>query len=648
MGTFDYAGAAKGGALTVRGHPAHAGTRTDVAAARVAAREARRGSVVVFLGVFAVVETLLLELWAMQTNYGLRVIADTPTYFSVLRELALRPFQSPHSPFVVSGNVNLAHATPDMQLLAFIWKLLAAKGAVHSILIDYRAAYVLLAIKGAVVTLLVFHALFVWVRREAGSRAAWIAIAVLPLIWGPALIVSPGDLSFHGFMVASDHSESLAIALGLYALVVVDARLGAGRLLGAGTILAAVMVTHPFTGVRLAAILTAYACYKAVRGDESWQLVSPTIVLGFLMASLWPAYHLSDAMQVGALKGWQLVLLLVAMPFVAIGAKRVVHRRRSSMRLRVPALDGPHAMLAFAVLGLAVIGFVVAREVWLYGHPDTFFTTNRRAIYWNGISIVYWPLLLAPAAIGFSGLARLARGARPLAGLWAGGCLAVGVCGALGLPIPLSHRFLLFAQIPMTLGVAVVLTERKWRLSHRLGATALAGSTLLSLGMLVFMPQNVTYFQNDLQAGWSLTRFLPDGAGVTIASDPVSEYFVLPTGNHIVTLTTWHIGSKSELVPARRGYLLMHSLYMDLNWRPAAERLWRLGARYIVANRGVSMRAPTLDNFSSFNAPYIVSNWNEQAVVDHYIKRLGVFSTLIGRDREYYVFKLDRKKLFGA
>jgi hypothetical protein len=166
--------------------------------------------------------------------------------------------------------------------------------------------------------------------------------------------------------------------------------------------------------------------------------------------------------------------------------------------------------------------------------------------------------------------------------------------------------------------------------------------------MLVFMPQNVTYFQNDLQAGWSLTRFLPDGAGVTIASDPVSEYFVLPTGNHIVTLTTWHIGSKSELVPARRGYLLMHSLYMDLNWRPAAERLWRLGARYIVANRGVSMRAPTLDNFSSFNAPYIVSNWNEQAVVDHYIKRLGVFSTLIGRDREYYVFKLDRKKLFGA
>jgi len=56
-------------------------------------------------GVVAVI--VLLELWAEQTRYGLRVIADTPTYRQLQSSMALHPFQPPASSFA-SGHVNLA------------------------------------------------------------------------------------------------------------------------------------------------------------------------------------------------------------------------------------------------------------------------------------------------------------------------------------------------------------------------------------------------------------------------------------------------------------------------------------------------------------------------------------------------------------
>src|SRR5262249_44850074 len=145
-----------------------------------------------------------------------------------------------------------AHATPDLQILAFAWKWLASAGDVHPNLIDLIPASHLLAFKGVLVTELFFAALFVWARHQLGSRRiAWLTVAALPAVWGPALIVCPGDFSVHGFMSTADHSEALAVALLLFALVVLDGRPSVRRLLGASALVGAVLVTHPFTGVRL-------------------------------------------------------------------------------------------------------------------------------------------------------------------------------------------------------------------------------------------------------------------------------------------------------------------------------------------------------------------------------------------------------------
>lgn len=600
------------------------------------------------VGMSVVSAILLLELWAFRARYGMRVIADTPTYMSLLRELALRPFHSPPSPYL-SHAVNLAHATPDVQLLALIWKGLANAGLVHSNLVDANAAYPLLAVKGVVVTFLLFHALFLWARHQSGSsRVAWLTVAALPFVWGPALIVCPGDFSFHGFMTTADHSEPLAIALLLYALIVLDARLKLGRLAAAATIVGAVTVTHPFTGVRLMALASVLACYHVVRREpeRTWRLTPPALALGYLLAAAWPEYHLSEAMQVGPLKGVQIMVALAGLPYLAAAASAVARRFRRPLRIQLPALDTPKVALALAFVGVAVVIVVAMRELWLFRHPDPWLRTNRLAIYWNGPNIRYWPLLLAPALVGLVGLLRLVREEMPLPVLWMGGCLGIGLLGAAGFSIPLWHRFLLFAQIPLALGIAIVIARMEWRTAGSVAICTMACSAGFAFGALLLMPKNVTYFRNKLQAGWSLGELLPKASPALIASDPASSYFVIPIGDRTLTLTTWHVGGPSELPPIRRGYLLMHRLYVGDRWHAAARQMWKLGVRYVVVNRGFRMQAPTVDAFSSFKTPYLVRSWDQLAEVDAYMRRLSLIAQPVGRRVEYYVYRLDRRRLF--
>ena len=603
------------------------------------------------LGSAVIVWTLLLELWAERTRYGLRVIADTPTYIELLRSMALRPFQSPPSVFG-SGQVNIPHAAPDVQLLAFVWRWLAEHGQVGPDLIGVTQAYQLLALKGAIVTLLVFHALYLWARRMSGSsRTAWLAVAVLPFVWGPALVISPGDLSLHGFMSTADHGEQLAIALLLYALLALDAELSALRFCLATPAVAAVMVTHPFTGVRLAALAATLAVVDVVRGGRRWRLTPPALASGFLLASLWPAYNLSQAMLVGGFDGRELVGTLALLPVIAYFILRLrprlaQGRLRSAPRCLVRKLDSGRAALGLAMLGLLLTVALAGREFWLLAHPDPFLSSNRSALYWNGASLPFWPLLIAPALAGLVGMARLARRGQPLPLLWALGCLAIGAAGASGLPVPLWHRFSLFAQVPFAIGVAALLAERRWLIARRFALGGLVCSAAFAFCTLVFLPTNVTYFRDQLQAGWDFNRFLPQASPALVASDPASSYFILPLGGRTLTLTTWHLTSATELPPARRGYVLMHRLYVGQQMQATAREMWRRGVRYIVANRGVMMQLPTLDRFSSFGAPYVIDSWADVRQVDAYIDRLKQIATPLGHENEYYFFKLDRSKLF--
>jgi hypothetical protein len=513
-------------------------------------------------------------------------------------------------------------------------------------------AYQLLALKGALVTLLVFHALYLWARRVSGSsRTAWLAVAVLPCVWGPALVISPGDLSMHGFMSTADHGEQLAIALLLYALLALDAELSALRFWLATPAVAAVMVTHPFTGVRLAALAATLAVIDVVRGGRRWRLTPPALVSGFLLASLWPAYNLSQAMVVSGFDGRELVAVLALLPLLAYVIlrlrPRLAHGRfLSAARCLVRELDSGRAALGLAVLGLLLTAAVAGREIWLLAHPDPFLSSNRPALYWNGASLPFWPLLIAPALAGLVGMARLARRGQPLPLLWALGCLVIGAAGAIGLAVPLWHRFSLFAQVPFAIGVAALLAERRWLVARSVAVGTLVCSAAFAFCTLVFLPTNVTYFRDQLQAGWHFNRFLPQASPLLVASDPASSYFILPLGGRTLTMTAWHLTSATELPPARSGYLLMHRLYLGQQMQATGQKMWRRGVRYIVANRGVMMQLPTLDRFSSFGAPYVIDSWADLDQVDAYIDRLKQIATPLGHENEYYFFKLDRRKLF--
>jgi hypothetical protein len=539
-----------------------------------------------------------------------------------------------------------------VQLLAFVWRWLSEHGQVGPDLIGVTQAYQLLALKGALVTLLIFHALYLWAQRVSGSsRTAWLAVAVLPFVWGPALVISPGDLSVHGFMSTADHGEQLAIALLLYALLALDAELSVPRFLLATQAVAAVMVTHPFTGVRLAALAATLAVVDVVRGGRCWRLTPPALVSGFLLASLWPAYNLSQAMVVGGFDGRELVGVLALVPLLAylifrLRPRLAQGRLLAAARCLACKLDSGRTALGLASLGLLLTAALAGREIWLLAHPDPFLSSTRAALYWNGASLPFWPLLIAPALAGLVGMALLARRGQPLPLLWALGCLAIGAAGASGLAVPLWHRFSLFAQVPFAIGLAALLAERRWFVARSVAVGTLVCSAAFAFCTLVFLPTHVTYFRDQLQAGWDFNRFLPQASPVLVASDPASSYFILPVGDRTLTLTTWHLTSATELPPARRGYLLMHRLYLGQQVRATGQEMWRRGVRYIVANRGVMMQLPTLDRFSSFGAPYVIDSWADLAQVDAYVDRLEQIATPLGHENEYYFFKLDRRRLF--
>src|SRR5262249_9374979 len=163
--------------------------------------------------------------------------------------------------------------------------------------------YRLLASVGLLITVVLLHACFVWVRHEAGSRAAWISLPILLVLFGPAHVIWAGDLTFHGLLYSSFYPQTLGLALLLYCLVLADGELRLRRLAGAAAVAAATMTVHPFTGVLLALLLTISGTARALKERPGWQLPSIALVVGYALARLWPSYSLDRAMAVAGLTG---------------------------------------------------------------------------------------------------------------------------------------------------------------------------------------------------------------------------------------------------------------------------------------------------------------------------------------------------------
>ncbi len=588
--------------------------------------------------------TLLLEVQAMLNGYGLRVTSDTPTYLALLRVIARHPL-APVSPFLPVSGLQTSHASPDMEALALIWRFISPSRS----LIAPVAAYHLLALWGIVVTLLVAHALFVWVRGLAGSAAAWASIPVLLGLFGPANVVWAGDLSFHGFLYGSYFSQTFAVALLLYALHLVPRASSLWAQSGLAGLVTLLLLVHPFSGVLFVALATTQAVAWAWQGRPGWRRVPATIVVAFLAGSAWPAYSLSAAMVVSGLSGTEIVMLAALAPLLASAAGRMARTLPSpARRLAAPRLPRPQAAVVLALVGLGVVCLVADWEEWLATRPITnpLLPTNHLAIYWDD-RLIRWPLLFGAGYVGIVGLARLARLARETGWLplfWFCSCFAIGLAGSIGAPIPLWNRLLLFCQLPLAAGTAVVLTRT--RVSLR--TIIVAGFVLSAFARLHFLyqtPPAVSYYAATwLPGGYSLGQDIPPGRGV-VAADPYASYYVPgATGHPTLLMSKSHVGSDAELAAAARGYDLLHDLYVGHDWKAAARTMWRRGVRYVIVDHRVILADTSLAAFSSDPEP-VWRNAAQRRQLGDYFARLNLLGDVVGNTPEYVVYRLTAAKL---
>ena len=120
-----------------------------------------RGSVLILLA-----GLLSMTVWAGVRDYALRVTSDTPTFIALVTGMAQRPFAE-QSPFLAQ-QVATQHATPYMQAVAFLWSFLGGGER------DPVSAGRLLSLVGIPVFALLLYSVFLYARRVAGSRAAWL------------------------------------------------------------------------------------------------------------------------------------------------------------------------------------------------------------------------------------------------------------------------------------------------------------------------------------------------------------------------------------------------------------------------------------------------------------------------------------------
>jgi hypothetical protein len=595
----------------------------------------------------AVAGVFVFELWAIRVDYGLRVTSDTPTFLALLREMAIHPLHAV-SPFVPGHGLETPHATPYMQALAWIWdRMFAAHDIAGHPLADPVTAYRFLAVVGLGITALFLHAWFVWVRGCAGARAAWIAIPVLLLLFGPAHVIWAGDLTFHGFLYASFYPQTLALALLLYTLTLLQGEAQVNRVLLAVVTAASTMVVHPFTGALLTLLLAAEASWRALRGGE-WLIPCLVLGAGYLAVAHWPAYSLDRALAVAGPSGGLLVVACVVSPFVIriatrAGLFRVAHR---ATELDYPGRDV--VLVRFAAAGLALVGLLVVWQAWLLRQPfpDPIVHSNRLALYWVE-DRWRWPLMLGAGAVGLVGLVRLARRGTGLGALWCAGCLAVGLAGIAGMPLPVWWRFLLFCQLPLALGVADALARSTSSVAKSLVAVTFVVALAFKIAILVGLPKSITYFGSPLQPAYALGSVLPPGPGL-VASDPFTAYYVPGASGHLVlSVTKAHVGSDEELAASERGYRLLHAYYLGANWWAAAQTMWKQGVRYVVVEKHTSLAPPTLADFSTGPTP-LIRTTAQRHQLGTYFYRNNRVGKLIYDSPTYAVYALDPHKLFPS
>lgn len=589
---------------------------------------------------------LVLQIAAIRSGYALRVTSDTPTFLALVHDLGVHPLTG-QSPYLATGGVRSPHATPYMQALASLWRAVAPAGEAA----DPLAIGRFLGLAGLVVGLGLLAAVGAWTRAVAGRRAAWAVVPVLLLLLGPAHVIWASDLSFHGFLYAAFYPQNVAMALALWALLILR-RGSIASLAGAAALCAGTLLVHPFTGLLLAGLITIQAIADALRADARWWRGPAVVAAGYLAGLAWPAYSLDVALRESGLPGWALVTLCLLAPGAAlVAAPRLPAAARLRERLAAAgqALSSARAELWLAAGGAAIVAGLAAWQVVLMAGPwpDPLVRANRLALYW-GEDRWRWPLMLAAGAIGLTGLVRLARRGQPLPLVWFGGCFALAVAGALGAPVPVWWRLLLLCQVPLAAGTALAICHGRSRAARAIAIATLALVAAFKLATLVAPDPRITYWGTPLQNAYRLGELIPPGPGI-VASDPFTSYYVpAATGHRVLTVTKAHVGSQAALDASARGYALLHRFQAAAGdaWWSAAEAMWRRGVRYVVIEKWTTLTPPDLETFSTGPTP-LVRTRRQAAVLSREHYRLRRVGRLIANTDEYAVYRLDARALAG-
>jgi hypothetical protein len=606
---------------------------------------------VVLATLVAVTTLLVFEIVAVGNHYELRVTADTPTFLALIRDLGQSPFRPDSVFFGTSGSASI-HASPYLQLLGLIWRIVAPAGRYNDpIAIGEYAAVVTIP-----VTLFVLTMTWLYARELAGRAAAWGSVLGLLTLFGPVHIAYPSDLTFNGFLSTGYFPTTFATGLTLAALICAR-RQTLAYTAATAALTALTLTTDPFNGTVLVALLVLYSCVAATRlRTEAYRL--PAVILaGLFLARAWPEFNIFSSLQAQGLG----VPKVVAAVAVAPSACRWGWSRLAPATARARAVVrhlhvGPETELRLAKAGfwgacLIAVWGIYKMTHWPSGVPVL--GSYRLGFYWND-QRDRWLLLFLPGICAVLGLARVARTRTSFPLLWLGSLYGVGAIGAAvhlatGFQLPLYYRFILLCQLPAAIGIGAYLARNGSRRAALVVLATLLASLAFKATTLATVSTRLNYFGSQLSTLWQFDRVIPPRSGV-VASDPSTSYFIpITTRNRVLTFGMGHADSGSEPELAKSGYVLLRTVWAGNGTQAtrALVRMWNVGVRWVVVEKFTTLQPPT--QMKLFWGPYnALIGGTDINPLARYNARLAIVGRQTFDNGEFTVYRLNGRRLSRA